>query len=184
MDRAGLLRHAVSLLANRPHSTHELAAKLARMTARQHARAALAHAAAAAAAPAGEPPPPPPPPPHAEAAAVVAELAAAGALGDPAYAAWHTAQRAASRPRSRLQLLAELQAKRVDGDTARAAVAAGHDELAACAAQALRREALSAARLRVFLHNKGFGRAALDRVLAARASGVDLRTLLQAPPLA
>ena len=27
-----MLRHAVSLLANRPHSTHELTAKLARMT--------------------------------------------------------------------------------------------------------------------------------------------------------
>ena len=176
-----MLRHAVSLLANRPHSTHELTAKLARVTARQHARAALAHAAAAAAAAAAGPlaaPPPPPPRRAAEAAAVVAELAAAGALDDPAYAAWHTSQRAASRPRSRLQLLAELQAKRVDGDTARAAVAAGHDELGACAAQALRREGLSATRLRVFLHNKGFSSAALERVLAARASGVDLRTLL------
>ena len=176
-----MLRHAVSLLANRPHSTHELTAKLARVTARQHARAALAHAAAAAAAAAAGPlaaPPPPPPRRAAEAAEVVAELAAAGALDDPAYAAWHTSQRAASRPRSRLQLLAELQAKRVDGDTARAAVAAGHDELGACAAQALRREGLSATRLRVFLHNKGFSSAALERVLAARASGVDLRTLL------
>jgi hypothetical protein len=48
MDRAGLLRHAVSLLANRPHSTHELTAKLARVTARQHARAARQAAEAAA----------------------------------------------------------------------------------------------------------------------------------------
>ena len=180
MDKAGLLRHAVHLLANRPHSSHELAAKLARVTARQRARAELAHAAAAAAAPPHAPPPPPLPSPAAHVAAVIADLQAGAALDDPAYAAWHTAQRAASRPRSRLQLLAELQAKRVDGDAARAAVAAGHDELGACAAQALRREGLSATRLRVFLTNKAFARLVIERVLEARSAGgaEGLRALL------
>jgi SOS response regulatory protein OraA/RecX len=186
MDRAGLLRHAVSLLANRPHSSAELATKLTRVTLRQRARAELAHAEAAAAAPLHAPPLAPLPPPRAGVAAIISELEGAAALDDGAYAAWHTAQRAASRPRSRLQLLQELSAKRVDGDTARAAVAAGHDELAACATQALRRGGLSTTRLRVFLTNKGFARSCIDRVLEARASGVEcLQALrLSAPPAA
>ena len=165
MDRSALLRHAVSLLANRPHSPLELTSKLARVSSRQHARALALDPTAAAAA--------------AQPASIVAELAEHGAVSDDAYAQWHTAQRSASRPRSRMQLLAELAGKRVGSDAARAAVAQGHNELSACAAQALRRQGYSPAKLRTFLVNKAFSRWAIERVLEARGSGQDLAQFLQ-----
>lgn len=170
MNRQQLVHHAFTLLSNRPHTSHELLQKLLRVTERQQTRAAAlcatsglqpSEAASEAASP------------H----SVVDELLTRGVLSDQAYAEWHTLQRTASRPRSRLQLLAELGSKRVGSDIARDAIARGHSELASCAAQALRRPAFTPAQLRKFLTNKGFARAAMDRVLEARLLGEDLRAL-------
>jgi SOS response regulatory protein OraA/RecX len=164
MDKAQALRHALTLLANRPHSVGELRAKLLRVSlrVRSRARASPPSALEEEAADAEEPP-------AAAIALVVEDLKSRGLLCDKAYASWHASQRIAtsSRPRSRLQLLSELQQRGVAAEASAEALEE-HNELAACAAQARRREGLSNSALRKFLENKAFSRWAVDKVLSSR----------------
>lgn len=149
IDRLSLLRHGLSLLANRPHSKGELSSKLFKVNLRALKR---------------DPTSPP-----INVSEVVEELATTGALNDTAYAQWHTQQRAASngrRVRSRAQLMGELSRKRVDLDVASTAISETHNELLSCALVALRK-GYTGTKLRTFLTNKAYGHLTIQVVLEA-----------------
>lgn len=74
--------------------------------------------------------------------------------------------------RSRAQLAAELNAKRVPREDAAAAMS-GHSDARVAAAIAARKPALSNAALRKHLTWKGFGFGTIDAVLEARRRGAD-----------
>ncbi len=166
-----LLYAAMRLLSQRAHSRGELEAKLLRLASR---RKGILSGLAAEEGPAwqgggggGEGSVPTP---RSLTRSVLQELEAKGLLNDAEYAAWHVAQRAAHRPRSRAQISAELRIKRVGGSAVEAALSS-HSELAACAACALRRPSMSSVDLRKQLLNKAFARSTVAQVLAARAQG-------------
>lgn len=94
-------------------------------------------------------------------------------LEDAAYAKWHVAARAPSvgRPRSKLQLGAELFSKRVDGAAANAAMEEGHSELESAQAAAMRRPAATGPELSKHLRYKGFRTDVITRVVGERLRG-------------
>jgi SOS response regulatory protein OraA/RecX len=122
--QAVLMTTAVKALAARPHSSAELARKLAALCRRRQRRwaewAAIAGTVAGA----------PPDDCAACVAAVMSQLRDMKLLDDAEYTAWHVRNRATFRPRSRLQLRMELAAKGVDAATVTAGIAgtAAYDE--------------------------------------------------------
>lgn len=128
-----LLQHALALLVARPHTSRELATKLAIVCARRrtskmaHVREVYADANCGACV-----------------AAVLHDLRTRGLVDDAKYAEWHVAQRVRGRPRSRLQIGAELAKKGVRSHDVEAAVAStGYDEVAAASAALRRRRSPS-----------------------------------------
>lgn len=182
-----LFSHALKLLMARPHSRAELADKLTRVCRRRRTSKLAGVAGEYAEVDCG-----------AAVAAVLTTVTDLGVLDDAAYAKWHVQNRVEYRPRSRLQLMAELAAKRVTSADVKAALAAGggtptpfaiglpvpstddsedrpFDEVAACVAVAARRPRADDKQLLTFLARKGFPlhviRAALRQLRGAGGEG-------------
>jgi len=168
-----LFSHALKLLMARPHSRAELADKLSRVCRRRRTSKLAGVAAEYEGVECGE-----------AVDAVLRTVTELGVLDDTAYAKWHVQNRVEYRPRSRLQLMAELAAKKVSADDVKAALATGgggggggggwspttgeggdaidsgddkpFDEVAACVAVAARRPRADDAQLLPYLARKGF----------------------------
>lgn len=157
---ASLAQHALRLLADRPHARGELRDKLTRlclrrklMSKRPAVRALYADVC-----------------PDAAVDEVLAQFDAQ-LLDDVVAAEWHVAQREAYRPRSALQLRAELARKRVSSEVAASVIARSeHNELAAALRLARKKPRLSDDKLTAHLLRKGFSLGVAGAAVKARAS--------------
>lgn len=180
-SRSALVDHGVALLSARPHSKQELEGKLQRLCARQRQRskvrinrfetrrglergspelegtrekAALAFESCSTAVP-----------------RALCKLEREGHVDDDAFAAWFVAQRVKYRPKSLIELRAELRSKGVDDATVRSAIAqSAYSELEACRALTKRKwkgTTLDQSKLTAYLTRRGFRRDAIQAAFDA-----------------